>query len=159
MRTFFSLLLLCLSAAAAQAQEVYDFVLENAARVANSPGSSFAQAKIAQFKHTALVYLRAKAEETMPQVSGDFLDEQASCMSEFIALFVQDARKSKSRTDEERRGRIQLFTDASLSNPLFRDADTRTVHAFIDDGSDIMPFSLDTDWVKAYAAAKAIAGK
>lgn len=48
-----------------------------------------------------------------------------------------------------------MFMSASLCNPLFGDPDEETTHAYIKDGSELTPFSLDTDWQKAYYAAKA----
>ena len=44
---------------------------------------------------------------------------------------------------------------ASCSNPLFNDPDKETVNSYINEGNELTPFCLDTDWEKAYAAAKA----
>ena len=46
-----------------------------------------------------------------------------------------------------------MFTDASISNPMFEDTDQETTLAFIKDGGELTPFSIDTDWQKAYTAA------
>ena len=53
-----SLLALLLAPNTLKAQEVYNMVLENATKTVNSPSKSFTQVKIAQFKSTALVYLK-----------------------------------------------------------------------------------------------------
>ena len=116
----------------AKTQEVYNYVLNNAIRTVQSPTSGFTQTRIAQFKQTALTYLRKKATETMPEVTDQFLNTQAYYMSEFITLFF----------------------DASKSNPLFDDTDTETTDSYILEGNQLTPFSLNTDWPRAYAAAK-----
>ena len=54
----------------AKTQEVYNYVLNNAIRTVQSPTSGFTQTRIAQFKQTALTYLRKKATETMPEEIG-----------------------------------------------------------------------------------------
>ena len=46
--------------------------------------------------------------------------------------------------------------DASKSNPLFNDPDAETTDAFMLDSNELTPFSLDTDWQKAYLAARNI---
>jgi hypothetical protein len=45
--------------------------------------------------------------------------------------------------------------DATVSNPLFNDTDEETIYAFIQEGTELTPFSLDTDWQKALAAVVA----
>ena len=88
-------------------------------------------------------------------VPSGFLDTQAYYLSEFITLFFNDVMKSKRLDSEKRKERIMMFTDASISNPMFDDTDKDTTLAFIKDGGELTPFSLDTDWQKAYAAALA----
>jgi len=149
--TLFFALLISLSASA---QEVYNLVLANATRTVNSPTSGFTQTQIAQFKRTALVYLKQKAFEQADSVSAAFLDTQAYYLSEFITLFFDEILKSKRLSEEKRKERIVVFMDASVSNPLFNDPDTETTMAFITNGGELTPFCINTDWQKAYAAAK-----
>ena len=137
-----------------QAQSVYDYVLNNATRVVNSPVSNFTQTQIAQFKRTALVYLKRKAYEETDTIPSLFLDTQAYYMSEFITLFFEHVSKSKRLTEDKLQERIMIFTDASISNPMFNDPDKETTLSFILNHGEITPFSLDTDWEKAYFAAK-----
>ena len=144
-----SLLALLLAPNTLKAQEVYNMVLENATKTVNSPSKSFTQVKIAQFKSTALVYLKKKAFENSKEVN-----TQAYYLSEFIFLFFTQILKDHKLSDEERRKKIYLFMDASLSNPLFNDPDTETTQSYIKEGSELTPFSLDTDWQKAWHAAK-----
>lgn len=149
-----SLLALLLAPNTLKAQEVYNMVLENATQTVNSPSKSFTQVKIAQFKRTALVYLKKKAFENSKEVKEEFLNTQAYYLSEFIFLFFTQILKDHKLSDEERRKKIYLFMDASLSNPLFNDPDTETTQSYIKEGSELTPFSLDTDWQKAWHAAK-----
>lgn len=129
-------------------------VLENATKTVNSPSKSFTQVKIAQFKSTALVYLKKKTFENSKEVKEEFLNTQAYYLSEFIFLFFTQILKDHKLSDDERRKKIYLFMDASLSNPLFNDPDTETTQSYIKEGSELTPFSLDTDWQKAWHAAK-----
>lgn len=148
------LLFLLSIVATAKAQEVYNYVLNNATRTVQSPTSGFTQTRIAQFKQTALIYLRKKALETMPEVTDQFLNTQAYYMSEFITLFFDEILKSKKQDSEKKKAKIMLFMDASKSNPLFDDTDTETTDSYILEGNQLTPFSLNTDWPRAYAAAK-----
>lgn len=148
------LLLFAISMNRIQAQTVYKTVLENATRVMNSPTSGYTQVQIAQFKCTALVYLRSKAAEVCQ--GEDYvrlLDTQAYYLSEFITLFFNEILKSKRLDKEEQREKILLFMDASVSNPLFDDANEELTMAYIFKGGELTPFCLNTNWQKANAAA------
>lgn len=154
MRNFFTLLSFLLLSLGCQAQDVYNYVLSSATRIVNSPTSSYTQTQIAQFKRTALIYLKKKAFEQQTNVSAEFLNTQAYFLSEFVTLFFDEILKSKRMSDTKRREKILLFMDASVSNPLFNDPDQETTMSFITDGGEITPFCLNTDWQKAYTAAK-----
>lgn len=147
-------LILFLSVIPGSAQEVYLLVMENATRTVNNPMSNYTQTAIAQFKITALNYIKQKAFETMPQVCTQFLDTQAYFLSEFLSLFMESILNDTKRQDQERKDNILLFMQASLSNPLFGDKDENTTQSYIKDTTQLTPFSLDTDWQKAYLAAK-----
>ncbi len=90
----------------------------------------------------------------MPEVTDQFLNTQAYYMSEFITLFFHEILKSKKQDSEKKKAKIMLFMDASKSNPLFDDEDTETTDSYILEGNQLTPFSLNTDWPRAYAAAK-----
>lgn len=137
-----------------RSQTVYNYVLNNATKIVNSPTSSFTQTQIAQFKRTALIYMKRKALEQMDSVSTDFLDTQAFYMSEYVTLFFDEIIKAKRLTESKRKEKVMLFMDASVSNPMFKDDDTDTTMSYITDGGEITPFCLNTNWQKAYAAAK-----
>lgn len=137
-----------------QAQEVYNMALENATRMVNTPTTNFTQTRISQFKRTTLIYMKRKAFETMPEVKEDFLNTQAYYLSEFLSLFFDEILKDHKLKEELRKQKIYMFMEASLSNPLFNDPEIETTQCYIEDGSELTPFSLDTDWEKAYNTAK-----
>ena len=147
---FLSALPLCVNA-----QKVFNLVIQSADRTISDPNSSYAMTQMAQFKKTALVYLRNKAFETQPEVKEAFLDEQEYYLSEFISLYVNELLKTKELTKKEQKEKVKMFMQASSSNPLFNDTNTEVSESFIISGNELTPFSLDTDWEKAFAAAKA----
>lgn len=137
----------------AQAQKVYNTVMANAIHVANSPASPFTQVQIAHFKRDALLYLKSKADAAGVTDTGKFLDTQAFFLSEFLTLFFKDAVKTKRLDEGKWNRRKQLFADASLKHPLAEDPDTQAAMAYLDQERSITPFSLNTDWEKAYGEA------
>lgn len=151
MKRFLIILLLALTGfSGIRAQEVYNMVLDNATRIVNSPTSNFSQTQIAQFKRTALIYMKSKAFELADSIPSDFLDTQAYYMSEFVTLFFNELIKTKKLSEDKRKERIMLFMDASVSCPMFKDPDEETTLSFITSGGELTPFSLDTDWIRAY---------
>ena len=134
-------------------------VLDNATRIVNSPTSSFLNTQIAQFKRTALIYIKSKAFEQTDSVPAKFLNTQAYYLTEFLNLFFAEMIKIKDLPEKARKQRILRFMDASACNPLFHDPDEETTLSFVENGGEVTPFSLDTDWQKAYLAAKAIVEK
>lgn len=149
----FLIFFVCFGMKESTAQEVFNSVLNNAEKIVNDPTSTFTNARICQFKCTVLHYMKKKAFETMPTVTERFLNVQAYYMSEFLSLFFKEILTNKKSTEEEKKARIMMFMDASCSNPLFDDPDKETVHSYITEGNELTPFSIDTDWEKAYAAA------
>lgn len=147
-------LLAALVPTALSAQDVYNMALDNATRQVNAPTANFTQTRIAQFKRTTLLYLKRKAFETMPQVTTDFLNTQAYYLSEFLTLFFDEILKDRQLKADVRKQKIYMFMDASLTHPLFGDPDIETTQAYIQEGSELTPFSLDTDWEQAYKAAR-----
>lgn len=137
-----------------RAQEVFNYVLDNATRTVNSPTSGYSQTRIAQFKRTTLIYIHKKAFENNTQVSTQFLNTQAFYLSEFITLFFNEILKDKKLGEDLRKSKIKLFMDASVSNPLFKDDDQETTMAYILEGNEITPFCINTDWQKAFLAAE-----
>lgn len=155
MKKLYLFLFICITASCRlNAQQVYNLVVENATRTVNSPTSGYSQTRIAQFKLTTLTYIRSKAFEQTDTVSSRFLDTQAYYLSEFISLFFDEILKDKKLGENKRKAKVALFMDASLANPLFNDPDDETTKAYVLEGNEITPFSINTDWERAYAAAK-----
>lgn len=155
MKTFLITLIFALFTMGATAQEIYKIVYQNAEQIINDPNSGITKTKIAQFKVSQLTYLYQKAFETMPEVTDRFLDVQAYYLTEFMALYQAELVNSSKDTPEERAKKVMIFLDATVSNPLFNDTDEETIYAYIKEGTELTPFSLDTDWQKALAAVKA----
>jgi len=142
----------------ASAQEIFNALLKEAKAVVNNPNSNVTLAKIAQFKCTGLQYIHDKAIESKQQVTTKFLDDQAYYMNQFINSFIKDALVNTTLSKGDKKKCILFFIDASGSNPLFNDPDKEVVHAYVTSGNQLTPFSLDTDWVKAYAAVQSKLG-
>jgi hypothetical protein len=155
MKTFLLTLLFATFTLGGSAQEIYKLVYQSAKSTLENPATPLTKAKIAQFKLSQLTYLYQKAFDTMPEVTDRFLDVQAYYLSEFLTLYQADLVKSSKMSGEERAKRVMIFLDATVSNPLFNDKDEETIYAYIKEGTEITPFSLDTDWEKALAAVKA----
>lgn len=154
MKRYLLILFISLFSCAAHAQDVYNYVLDNATKVVNSPTSGFAQAQIAQFKRTALIYIKQKSFERTDSVPAKFLNTQAYYLSEFLSLFFKEILKDKKLSEAQRKDKIMLFMDASVGNPLFYDEDKETTLAFVNDSNELTPFSLDTNWQNAFLAAE-----
>lgn len=143
---------LCLHSLPVQGQSVYNMVLDNATRIVNSPSSSYTQTQIAQFKRTALIYLKSKAFEQNDSVSTEFLNVQAYYLSEFLSSFFKNILEHKSKDNTEKEKLIKHYMDASVMNPLYNDNDQLTTMSYIIEGGQLTPFCLNTDWQKAFQA-------
>lgn len=153
-KILYLILILCLLPLKMSAQDVYNYLLDATTNTVNNPTSSYTQVRIAQFKRTALVYMKRKAFEQMPEVTEDFLNKQAYYMSEYVALFFDEILKGKKDSEQKRMRKIYLFMDTSKAYPLFNDPDTEVTESYIIEGNELTPFSLNTDWQKAFGAVK-----
>ena len=153
-KSLYVILLFALLPMTMSAQDVYNYLLDATTNTVNNPASTYTQVRIAQFKRTALVYLKRKAFEQMPEVTEDFLNTQAYYMSEYVALFFDELLKGKKEDDNKRMAKIYLFMDTSKAYPLFDDPDTEVTDSYIIEGNELTPFSLNTDWQKAYGNVK-----
>lgn len=154
MKHLLLVLFFCWNVTATYGQDVYNVVLENATRTVNSPSSSYTQTQIAQFKRTALIYLKSKAFEQTDSVSADFLNVQAYYLSEFVSCFFSEIITHKFKNDAEKEALIEHYMDASVSNPLYNDPDQDMTMSYITEGGQLTPFCLNTDWQKAYFASQ-----
>ncbi|MBR1838550.1 MAG: hypothetical protein IJ786_03240 [Bacteroidaceae bacterium] len=132
------------------AQQVYDMVLDNATRTVNNPTSNFTQVKIAQFKKTALTYMRQQ-EAADSIIDFRVLDFQAYYLNQFLTLYLREfINYSAPNKGDMLSTVVKLFIKASLDCPMWNDPDTETTQAYIGDNEELTPFSIDTDWQKAY---------
>jgi len=136
--------------ATASAQEVFNKVMESAQHILNEPASAFTNKKIAKFKIDELNYMKSKAVDTDSLTANQILDIQSYYMSEFLSLFYTEIIYSTDLSAEDRKTKILLFVQASCACPLFNDTDKEKISKYIDGDSQLTPFSLDTDWYKAY---------
>ena len=142
--------LLLFSGQKATAQEVYKMVMQNAQHAVEMPTSSFAQTQIAQFKITALNYMKQKAFDTMPKVTTNFLNTKAYYLSEFITLFFNELMKVKGLKEDKQKRCRMLFVKAANAHPQFKIVEEATAEDSISTGENLIPFPLNTDWEKAY---------
>ncbi len=141
------------------AQDIYNALLNDAKKAAENPKSNPVSRKIAQFKRVGLEYIKEKAFKSDKEVTVKFLDDQAYYMNQFVSSFIRDALVNTSLSKSEKKKRILLFIDASGSNRLFNDPDREVADAYVTTEGQLTPFSLDTDWVKAYAAVQSVLEK
>lgn len=145
-------LLLAATVGSAQAQELYNEVLNKAEAVVNNPKSDEVSIKVNHFKSTALRYTRNMALKTMPEVTTRFLDIQAYYLNDFLSRFFADLVTVQDSDERTRKEHIIMYVNASVGNPLFDKADAETAESFINDKDNLTPFSLNTDWEKACLA-------
>ncbi len=137
-------------------QDIYNTLLDDAKKAAGNPKNDPTLRKIAQFKRVGLEYIKEKAFKSDREVTVKFLDDQAYYMNQFVCSFIRDVLVNTALGKSDRKKRIMLFIDASGSNPLFRDPDREVADAYVTAEGQLTPFSLDTDWVKAYAAVQSV---
>lgn len=135
------------------AQDLYKKVYESAIDVVNNSQSSDEQVQINQFKVTALNYIARQVKKSGTERDSYFYDSQAVNMASFITDFETNVMKARTISTAKRLQVIEIYRSASLSNPLFNDADKETVYCYVNDKATFTPFSLDTDWEKAYEVA------
>lgn len=145
----FSLLAITLSLHV-QGQEIYVNLYRSAIEVTNDPDAPESSVKLNHFYVTALNYLKSMVESDDENEVTTMLDNQAYYLSEFVSSFFQNVSKAHSLSAEKQHSVVMVYVHASLDNPLFKDKDEEKVHAFVLDKNSLTPFSLDTDWEKAY---------
>lgn len=136
-----------------QAQDIYNFIRENAQKSVNDPKTEPMLRNMNQFKLDALNYMAMKMKQEMPDSTVTFLDNQAYALNNFMNLYMRTVIDNMKQPKAYQVKFIKLFMDASYSNPLFNDEDKELVLSYFSDGSNMTRFSLDTDWRRAYIAA------
>lgn len=138
----------------AGAQEVYTTIRSKAISIVNDPKTDGLLKELNQFKIDALDYMAIKMKEVMPDTTAIFLDQEAYGMNGFLNLYIKTILNCQKEPAAFQVKIIKLFMDASYSNPLFNDPDKELVLSYFADGKSMTRFSLDTDWLIAYMAAK-----
>lgn len=132
------------------AQSLYQKVHDNATAVVNNAASNEQQIQVNQFKVTVLNYIMSQAKKRNLTKDTYFYDSQAVNLASFVTDFETDIIKARQISTEKRLAVIECYRAASLANPLFNDSDKETVMCYVNDTKTYTPFSLDTDWEKAY---------
>ena len=94
--------------------------------------------------------MKQKAFDTMPEVTTNFLNTKAYYLSEFITLFFNELMKTKGLKEDKQQMCIMLFVKAANAHPQFKIVEEATAEDSISTGENLIPFSLNTDWEKAY---------
>ena len=154
MKKFFTLIaLIATSISQSFGQDLYQKVYENAIEIVNNPQSSDEQIQINQFKVTALNYIASEVRKRGEEKDSYFYDSQAVNLASFITDFESNIMKARAMSTNKRLQVIEIYRNASLSNPMFKDTDKEKVYCYVNDKATFTPFSIDTDWEKAYEIA------
>ena len=149
---FFIFLVLLALPTISRGESVFELELECAQRTLRSGRANYISVQFAQFQEVALLYLREKQQNTRDtmRINRHWLDTQALNMADFLSLYYMSF-VNDTLTGEDYEVLRLIFRDVSLSTPCFYDANERiTLQFVLPEESKITPFSLDTDWPKAY---------
>ena len=149
-KLFYTLIALLTISATANAQEVFNSVLESAQNALKDPVQNFSKTQIAKFKIDELNYLKSKTSKYESIKKNDLLDIQAYYMSEFISRYLTEIICCEGQPDSVKKATVYLFVNASAMCPLFNDKDKDTINKYINSDKQLPPFCLDTDWKKAF---------
>lgn len=139
----------------ANAQSLYKTVYDKATAVVNNPKSSEEATQVSQFEVTALNYISSQVQRRGLEKDSFFFDSQAVNLASFVTDFQYNLVKARAISTSKRLEVIKIYRDATMSNPLFNDTDKERAYCYINDTQTYTPFSLDTDWEKAYDQATA----
>lgn len=156
-KVLFTLLVLMASVTSIQAQDLFKNVHDRATAIVNNPASSDEEIQINQFKVTALNYISMMVKKRGLDKDAYFYDSQAVNMSSFVTDFQVNLEKARTMSAAKRTEILKIYTEASKSNPLFKDTDKEKVNAYVNDKSTMTPFWIDTDWEKACDQATTLA--
>ena len=137
----------------ANAQSLYKTVRDTATKIVNNPKSRQDEIDVAQFEITVLNYIAAQVSKRGLQKNGYFYDSQAVNMKSFVDDCRLYALRANKISASKKKQVMECFRQASLNNPLFNDSDKKNIHIYVKDSNTDTPFSLDTDWEKAYDQA------
>lgn len=149
-RIVLSLLTMVLFAGSMNAQNLYRTVYDKATAIVNSANASEEELQLNQFKVTCLNYISMMVQQKNLKKDNYFYDSQAVSLTSFVTDFQVNLYKARAISTEKRLEVIKLYRDATLHNPLFKDTNTERTLCYVNDLNSLTPFSIDTDWEKAY---------
>lgn len=152
-RIFITLIFAITAISQMNAQSLYKRVHDNATAIVNDRSSSEQQIQINQFKVTALNYIMSQVKKNNETRDSYFYDSQAVNLSSFITDFETNIIKARQISTAKRLEVLACYRDASLQNPLFNDNNKERTYCYVNDTKTYTPFSIDTDWEKAYDQA------
>lgn len=155
-----TLVLACIMSAGTKAQAVFKEIYDSSNKVLYDTREDVEVRKIALFKIDALTYINTRIMAEINDTTTNLTDEQMAKMiirRDSLAYFLYDyidtftKEYSRARKDKDRSRVMKIFRDASINNPLYNDSDKQFVLAYYNREDFVTQFSLDTDWIKAYA--------
>lgn len=151
-KLFLTIMMACTCTLQSNAQEIYTEIKAMAQEVIDNPQANPIIKQMNTFKLTALNYMGMKMRETMPDSTAAFLDKEALALYNFMTIYTQTLAENSQQPAAYQTKLIELFMDASYSNPLFNDTDKDYVLQYFVKGDCLTRFSLDTDWLRALKA-------
>ena len=151
-KLFLAIMMACTCTLQSNAQEIYTEIKAMAQEVIDNPQANPIIKQMNTFKLTALNYMGMKMCETMPDSTAAFLDKEALALYNFMTIYTQTLAENSQQPAAYQTKLIELFMDASYSNPLFNDTDKDYVLQYFVKGDCLTRFSLDTDWLRALKA-------
>lgn len=145
--------LAAMSAVPVSAQSLFETVYKSAVAKVNDANSSSETIDVNQFEVTALNYLQTQVQKRALQKDGYFFDSQAVNLKSFVDDFLFYLNKARAVSADKRKAVINCYREASLQNPLFGDTNKERTYCYVNDTKTFTPFSLDTNWEKAYDQA------
>ena len=147
-----AILMACAFNVQSNAQEIYTEIKKMAQEVVDNPQTNPLIRQMNSFKLTALNYMGMKMREVMPDSTAEFLDKEALALYNFMTVYTQTLVENSQQPEAYQTKIIELFMDASYSNPLVNDDDRDYVLQYFVRGDCLTRFSLDTDWLRAMKA-------
>lgn len=152
------LLVLLTLPAVARRDSVFELELECAQRTLRCGRATYVSLQFALFQEAALLYLQEKQQSIRDtaRINRRWLDLQAFNMTDFLSLYYVSFVNDQLSIEDHEILRL-MFRDVSLSTPCFYDDNERVALRFVfPDESLVTPFSLDTDWQKAYEKVQSV---
>ena len=152
-KIFFILSMLCFAWGNTNAQSLYKTVRDKANKVVNDLTANQDNRDVNQFKIMTLNYIVAQVSKRGINKDGLFYDSQAVSMTSFVDDCFFYAMKAGKISAAKKKQVLDCYKNASLAFPMFNDPDKKSTQMYVRKENTFTPFSLDTDWDKAYDKA------